>query len=380
MTFTDLGVVPELVAALAAQQITEPTAIQQAAWPVLSAGKSAYLAAETGTGKTLAYLLPLLCRIDTALTTPQVVVAAPTHELAIQIQHLCADLTRAAGWPVRSALLIGGTSIPRQLEKLKTKPHLVVGSPGRLRELIALRKLKMHAVATIVVEEADHVLAQESLADVQSTLLAAPRDRQLVFVSATVTPACTEAIAAFTPDVVMVATRPNQVNPAIEHLYLVCEERDKPDVLRRLLHALGASRTMVFVHRSETAEVVTAKLRHHHMAVADLHSVRLKEDRRQAMAGFRSGEVPVLIVSDVAARGLDIADITHIVNLDAPTASMGYLHRVGRTARARASGQAITLFTQDEETRLVTRFERELGIVLQPVHLREGQVRVSTPV
>ena len=288
MTFADLGVAPDLAAALAAQQITEPTAIQQAAWPVLIAGRSAYLTAETGTGKTLAYLLPLLSRIDPALTVPQVVIAAPTHELAVQIQRLCAELTRTAGLPVRSALLIGGTSVPRQLEKLKAKPHLVVGSPGRLRELIALRKLKMHAVASIVVEEADHVLAQQSLADVQSTLQAAPRDRQLVFVSATVTPECTAAIESFAPDVAMVATRANQVNAAIEHLYLVCEQRDKPDILRRLLHALGAARAMVFVHRSETAEVVAAKLGHHHVAVADLHSVRLKEDRRQAMANRAS--------------------------------------------------------------------------------------------
>src|SRR2546426_671586 len=216
MIFAEIGVRPELVAALAKQQITEPTAIQIAALPVLLAGKDAYLNAETGTGKTLAYLLPIFCRLDAKQEATQVLIVAPTHELAIQIQRQCCDLAQNAGWPIRSLLLIGGTSLDRQIDKLKKKPHIGVGSPGRIRE----------------------------------------------------------------------------------HLYLVCEERDKPEVLRKLLHALRPQRAMVFVHRNETAEKVAAKLAYHQIPVADLHGASDKRDRKQAMDDFRSARVRVLIASD----------------------------------------------------------------------------------
>ena len=374
-TFPELGVPPDLVAALTKQQITEPTAIQVDALPLLRGGKDAYLNAETGTGKTLAYLLPLFDRLDVRRAETQVVIVAPTHELAIQIQRQCCDLAQNAGRPVRVLLLIGGTSMERQIDKLKRKPHMVVGSPGRIRELLALGKLKGHTVRSIVIDEADRLLIAESRPDIDAIVKATPRDRQMIFASATEQPESAAAIAVLAPEVVMLQTGATPVNPHIEHFYLVCEERDKPDVLRKLLHAIRPGRAMVFVHRNETAEEVAAKLAHHKITAADLHGAYDKLDRKQAMDDFRSGKVRVLITSDLAARGLDIREITHIFNLDAPSQSKAYLHRVGRTARAGAAGQAVTLMTE-AEVRLVHRFESELGIVLQPVRLREGRVEI----
>jgi superfamily II DNA/RNA helicase len=373
MTFTEIGVPADLVAALAKQQITEPTPIQTVAYPVLLSGKDAYLNAETGTGKTLAYLLPLFGRIDAGLAATQLAIIAPTHELALQIQRQCLELAQNAGRPVRTLLLVGGTVLDRQIEKLKTKPHIVVGSPGRLRELIQLRKLKAHTVRCVVVDEADRLLAAESEPAVRELLHVMPRDRQLVFASATEMPESAAVIASLSPGVVMLRTAPAPVSAAIEHLGLVCEERDKPDVLRSLFHALKPPRMMVFVHRTETAEIVSAKLAHHHIAVAQLHGAFDKQKRKQAMEDFRSGRAPVMIASDVAARGLDIPGVTHIVNLDVPTLSKAYLHRVGRTGRAGASGVAISCFTA-AETQLARRFESELGIVIHRVRLREGRL------
>src|SRR5436190_10565998 len=373
MSFAEIGVRPELVAALAKQRITEPTAIQLAAMPVLLAGRDAYLNSETGTGKTLAYLLPIFGRLDVSREATQVVVLAPTHELAIQIQRQCTDLAQHSGWPVRTLLLIGGTSTERQIEKLKTKPHVVVGSPGRIRELIGMRKLKTPAISCVVIDEADRLLLSDGLPDVRAIIGATPAGRQLVFASATEQPESAEAIAALATDVTMLRTGTSPVNENIEHRYLVCEERDKPDVLRKLLHALPPGRVMVFVHRNDTAEMVAAKLAHHKIAVANLHAAADKQDRKQAMEDIRSGRVPVLITSDVAARGLDIAGVANIVNFDVPTQSKAYLHRVGRTARAGARGWATTLMTADE-VRLVPRFESELGIVMHHVRLREGRV------
>ncbi len=373
MTFTDLKILPELVSALSKQDITNPTPIQIAALPVLLAGKDAYLHAETGTGKTLAYLLPIFCRLDVALAATQVIIIAPTHELAIQIHRQCCDLAQNAAWPVRSVLLIGGTSTDRQIEKLKKKPHIVAGSPGRIGELLAKGKLKAKHVFSIVIDEADRLLNDESLPTLLPVLKAAPLTRQLIFASATVEPETPGVTASLAPGLEMLATGAVAVNENIDHLYLICEERDKPDELRKLLHALEPERAIVFVHRNDLAEKIAARLAHHHIPAADLNAALNKLDRKQAMEGLRSGAIRVLIASDVAARGLDIKGVTHIFNFDVPTMSKAYLHRVGRTGRAGAKGVAVTLATE-AEARVVPRYEKELGITLHQVRMREGQV------
>lgn len=373
MTFTDLKVPPELIAALAKQDITDPTPIQIAALPVLLAGQDAYLHAETGTGKTLAYLLPLFCRLDAAQAATQAVIVAPTHELAIQIQRQCCDLAQNAGWPIRSLLLIGGTSTDRQIDKLKKKPHLVVGSPGRIAELLGRGKLKAQHVRSIVVDEADRLLSEESLLDVRAIIQAAPGTRQLIFASATLEPQSMAAIATLAPQLAMLQAGAAAVNENIEHLYLVCEERDKPDELRKLLYALEPERAIVFVHRNDLAEKVAAKLAHHHVPAADLNAALDKQERKRAMDGFRSAEIRVLIASDVAARGLDIKGVTHIFNFDVPTLSKAYLHRVGRTGRAGAKGLAVSLVTEIE-ARVIRRYQEELGIAIQRVRMREGRM------
>lgn len=373
MTFTELQLAPALIAALEQQQITDPTPIQSAALPVLLAGRDAYLHAETGTGKTLAYLLPIFCRLDTALAATQAVVIAPTHELALQIHRQSCDLAQNAGWPVRSLLLIGGTSTERQIDKLKKKPQLVVGSPGRIAELIGKGKLKAQHVRSIVIDEADRLLSEESLLAVRAIIQAAPRTRQLIFASATLERDSTSIVTELAPDFVMLQAGAAAVNENIEHLYLLCEERDKTDELRKLLHALEPERAIVFVHRNDIAGRIASKLEHHKIPAADLNAALDKEDRKHAMDGFRKGDIRVLIASDIAARGLDIKGVTHIFNFDVPTLSKGYLHRVGRTGRAGAKGLAVTLMTE-VEARLVRRYQEELGIVMQCVRMREGKV------
>ena len=373
MLFTDLLLPTDLIAALAKQQISDPTPIQSAALPVLMAGKDAYLNAETGTGKTLAYLLPLFTRIDPAQAATQVVIVAPTHELAIQIHRQSCDLAQNAGRAIRSVLLIGGTATDRQIDKLKAKPHIVVGSPGRIVELIERGKLKTKHIRGIVVDEADRLLHDESLEWIQKIVSAAPAARQLIFASATIESQTRQVMATLSPDAVMLCPGTAAVNENIEHLYLVCEERDKPDVLRKLLHAFDVPRSIVFVHRNDVAERVAAMLSHHKLVVADLNAELGKMDRKQAMDGIRSGAIRIMIASDLAARGLNILGVTHVFNLDVPTMSKAYLHRVGRTARAGAKGTAVSLVTETE-ARLVRRYENELGITMQCIRVRDGRV------
>lgn len=373
MTFTELQLAPELTAALAKQQISDPTPIQSAALPVLLAGRDAYLHAETGTGKTLAYLLPIFCRLDTAQAATQAVIVAPTHELALQIHRQCCDLAQNAGWPVRSLLLIGGTSTERQIEKLKKKPHVVVGSPGRIAELLAKGKLKAQYVRSVVIDEADRLLSDESTLAVRAIIQAAPRTRQLIFASATLERESMATVKEWAPELLMLQAGAAAVNENIEHIYVICEERDKPDQLRKLLHALAPERAIVFVHRNDVAERIALKLAHHKIPAADLNAALHKEARKRAMDGFRSGQIRVLIASDIAARGLDIKGVTHVFNFDVPTLSQAYLHRVGRTGRAGVKGLAVTLMTEIE-ARLVRRYQEELGIAMQCVRTREGRV------
>ncbi len=344
---------------------------------MLRGGGDAYLNSETGTGKTLAYLLPILGALELEPPATQAIVAAPTHELALQIHRQCCDLAQNAGMPVRALLLIGGTPLDRQVEKLKARPHVVVGTPGRLQELIQMGKLKTPAIRTLVLDEADRLLADEGVAQVQKIVRALPPNRQIVCVSATEQAESSQALAAITPELPML--RPGAaatVNADITHLYLFCQERDKPRVLRQLLRATDPERALVFTHQNTTAENVAAQLEHHGITAAALHGANDKFARKQAMDDFRSGAAQVLIASDVAARGLDLPGVTHIVNLDMPSESKAYLHRAGRTGRAGVPGVCITLVTE-RDARLVRRYERELGIGLQCVMLRAGQLHAA---
>ena len=374
--FSDLGIAPALESALAADGITEPTAIQVEAIPALLAGKNAYLSSETGTGKTLAYLLPLFAQIDPGQRTLQVIIVVPTHELAMQIFAVGRDLAQQAGLPIRVQALIGGVSTKRQLEKLKSKPHIIVGTPGRISELIKIRKIKPHTVKSIIVDEVDRLLVGESLTEIRGIIKATLRERRLVFVSATQRAETSQEAAVLAPDLVQIRAGADQVNAAIEHFYIECEERDKPEVLRKLLRALRPERAIVFMHRNANAEVLAAKLAHHQIAVVDLHGAHDNARRKKAIDDFRQADAKVLIASDIAARGLDIRGVSHVFNFDIPTQSKDYLHRVGRTSRAGSAGCAVSLMTA-QELRLVKRYRSELDIALRVGHLSGGVFNVE---
>ena len=376
MSFSDLGIIPALESALAADGITEPTAIQVEAIPALLAGKNAYLSAETGTGKTLAYLLPLFAQIDPGQRALQVIIVVPTHELAMQIFAVGRDLAQQAGLPIRVQALIGGVSTKRQLEKLKSKPHIIVGTPGRISELIEIRKVKPHTVKSIIVDEVDRLLVGESLTEIRGIIKATLRERRLVFVSATQRAETSQEAAALAPGLVQIHAGADQVNAAIEHFYIECEERDKPEILRKLLRALRPERAIVFVHRTANAEVLAAKLAHHQIAVVDLHGAHDNAWRKKAIDDFRQADAKVLIASDIAARGLDIRGVSHVFNFDIPTQSKDYLHRVGRTSRAGSAGCAVSLMTA-QELRLVKRYRSELDIALRVGHLSRGVFNVE---
>lgn len=371
MDFSELALNPKWVAALADQDIRQPTDIQQQAIPAVLQETDTYITSETGTGKTLAYLLPLLERLDASVRSLQVVILAPTHELALQIHEQVRVLTTAAGGEVRSQALIGGVSYKRQLEQLKAKPHVVAGTPERVLELIGSRKLKMHEVIAVVVDEADRLLVDQVRETVESVIRAAPRRRQLVFVSATQQAQAGDEIRELAPDLVMVDTGSDRMNRSIEHLFVIAEHRKKPEMLRRLIHATQPERALVFVHRNTSTEELAGKLNFHDLSAVWIHGAADRMDRQQAMEAFRRGDARVMISSDLSARGLDLPGVTHVFNLDPPTRSQDYLHRAGRTGRAGEAGCSILLLDPQEQ-KLVARYARDLDIELRSVRLEGG--------
>lgn len=373
MTFEQFGLLPSLTLALEKLKLTVPTPVQLQAISIVQAGSDTYINAETGSGKTLAYLLPLYQVLNVERSATQVLIIVPTHELALQIHRVSCDLAQHAGMAVRNVLLIGGTASDRQIEKLKKKPQIIIGTPGRVLELIERGKIKLSDLKTLVIDEADRLLAEDSLEMVQKIVRACPGRRQLVFVSATEQPKSKQYMEQLSPNLVRLHSEELIINQNIDHFYMVVEERDKPDALRKLIHATKTEKVIVFVHRNETAEDVAAKLEHHKIIVADLHSTHEKEVRKQSMQNFRSGKARVLIASDIAARGLDIPGITHVFNLDLPSKGKDYLHRVGRCGRAGARGVAVSILIKPE-VRLIELFEQTLGIQMRQVTLREGQM------
>jgi len=370
MSFSHLGIHPALAQLLDGRGLT-PLPVQEAGLPVLLAGKSAMLVSRTGSGKTLAYLLPILSRIDPQTPLAQAMVLAPTHELAMQIAHVARDLCRDAGLDIRIQPLIGGVAVARQVDGLKKKPHVLVGSAGRVTHLMGLGKLRLGDVRWLVLDEADRLLVEEGLEHVRRIAADLGPQTRFVFVSATEGPASTRVARGLAPNLETVRVAEERVSPAIRHCFLVCEERDKIEWLRKVVRGLEPRRTLVFVHRGASAERLAERLHFHQLAVADLHGARDKFARQAALEAFRKGQATVLMASDIAARGLDISEVDLVVNLDVPTQSRDYLHRAGRTGRAGAAGMVLSLMTEGE-TRLARRYAEDLGIDLEAVRLVRG--------
>ena len=373
-SFAELGIQGALVQGLAKAGITVPTQIQEEVIPEVLAGKDVVGQSATGTGKTLAFLLPLFQKIDHARRDTQAIVLAPTHELAMQIFREAQLLADNSGLPVTSAVIIGDVNIARQIDRLKERPHLLVGSSGRILELIQKRKINAQTVKTIVLDEADRLLDDNHRVSATAIIKATQKDRQLLLFSATIPTAALEKALGMSNDAVVVTiAAPAAVPVEIEHLYFVVETRDKIEFLRKLLASLQVDRALVFVNTSAAIEETVAKLCHHGVAATGIHGSSVKKDRQGAMESFRDGRTGVLVASDLAARGLDIAGISCVINLELPEDPQAYQHRAGRTGRAGATGMTLSIIDRAEEKRIAF-LEKKLNVKILPKRLAFGKI------
>lgn len=371
-SFAGLGIVEPLVAKLADYGITEPSPVQAECIPAALEGRDILAGSQTGTGKTLAFLLPLLQKIDTGDKSLQGLILAPTQELAIQIQREAEKYGEVLGVNVQA--LIGGAAMKRQLERLRLHPQLVVGTPGRIREILALRKLKLHKVHTVVVDEVDQMFQLGGTGDLEQILRGTLRDRQLMFLSATIDQQIHKLAEKEMKDPVRIGIEPEQrTSKSLEHLYFTCEEREKIDMLRRIIRQFDSERSIVFINNTDHIAEVEAKLNHVGLLAGALYGDADKATRSVTLKRFREGKIKVLVASDVAARGLDIEELGLVINLDPPIDSEHYVHRVGRTGRMGRQGLAVSIITNREEF-IIRKFSRELGIDIKLRRLYGGKV------
>jgi len=364
---------------LAGRGLTEPTEVQVAVRQPFLAGKNLLVQSGTGTGKTLAYLIPLFERLDPQRKDLQGLVLAPTQELAVQIHRqmelLAADLAPARS--VRTVSLMGGVNLLRQLEQLKAKPHLAVGTPGRVLELLEKKKITGHFLSSVVLDEAYRLLDDTSVVAVRAILKTTLKSRQLSLFSASLPPATVAIASGLASDWLSLLLEPEMPIPAgIRHWSFASELQHKNDLLRQLLHAIAPSKALVFLNKPDQIELVAAKLRHHGLQAESLYGTRFKEDRQKAMKAFASGSASILVASDLAARGLHIDGISHVFHFDIPENPLDYQHRCGRTGRLGHVGTSVALSTEYELGRL-REFEKTFSITVVPQSLHHGKVQLK---
>lgn len=374
ITFNQLGLEESLVNALKEQGIVEPTAIQEQVIPLILATRDVMGQSETGTGKTLAYLLPIFQNIDTLKKETQAMILTPTHELAIQIQRVIETLSENSGLKVTSTAIIGNVNILRQIDKLKQKPHIIVGSSGRILELITKKKIVAQTVKTIVLDEADRLFDENNSPLVKSVIKTTLSRTQLLLFSATLPQTTYQRASELlkNPEIIRV-TNKIMIAPTIEHMYFLAEQRDKIEVLRKLIRIIIPTRALIFINKSEEIEKMVEKLRYHGLEVEGIYGGAKKTERKKAIDDFRSGKSTLLVASDLAARGLDITGITHIFNLDLPEDPQLYLHRVGRTGRAGNSGSAISIVNA-KEVLYMKKLESTFEIRVSPKVMLHGKM------
>ena len=347
MKFNELHLSAELLAEIDKAGFVEASPIQEQTIPLAMAGKDVIGQAQTGTGKTAAFGFPTLEKIDTEDPTVQALIIAPTRELAVQSQEELFRFGRSKGVKVRS--VYGGSSIEKQIKALKSGAHIVVGTPGRLLDLIKRKALKLNHVETLILDEADEMLNMGFLEDIESIISRVPEERQTLLFSATMPDAIKRIGVKFMkePEHVKIAAK-ELTTELVDQYYIRVKENEKFDTMTRLMDVEQPELSIVFGRTKRRVDELTRGLKIRGFRAEGIHGDLDQGKRLRVLRDFKNGNLDVLVATDVAARGLDISGVTHVYNYDIPQDPESYVHRIGRTGRAGKSGQSITFVAPNE--------------------------------
>ncbi|HWQ40116.1 MAG TPA: DEAD/DEAH box helicase [Burkholderiales bacterium] len=385
MQFSQLGLIPELLQAVADQGYTEATPVQSEAIPAILLGRDVMAAAQTGTGKTAGFVLPMLQRlvgyvnnsVSPARHPVRALILAPTRELAAQVE----ESVRVYGKYIalRSAAIYGGVPIDPQIAQLRQGAEILVATPGRLLDHVQSRSVTFHAVEFLVLDEADRMLDMGFLPDIKRILSLLPPRRQNLLFSATYSEEIRALAKQLLNDPVHVEVAPrNSVTETVTHTIYEVASAAKRDVLVSLVRARDMRQVLVFCNTKIGAGRLAYRLQKDGVEAAAIHSDRTQAERMQALAEFKEGRIRVLVATDIAARGLDIEGLPFVINYDVPANPEDYVHRIGRTGRAGSSGEAISLMSGEERDKLAAierLIKRKLAVQKAPAPVRAPRMQ-----
>ena len=363
-TFAELGLSPEILQALHDVGYELPSPIQEQAIPPLLEGKDVIGQAQTGSGKTAAFGLPMIQYLDPSEREPQALVLTPTRELCIQVTQALRAYGSRRGVDV--VAVFGGAPIRSQQSQLRAGGQIVVGTVGRVKDLISRHSLMLHSCRYVVLDEADEMLDLGFIEDVERILSLTPSSRQTALFSATMPPPIRRLAEKYLYDPVTVKVKAATLTvDTVEQFALEVKPRDKVDRLIEVLQSEHPTQAIVFVRTKIRCDELYRRLRDRGMDVRALHGDMTQGARDGVMISFKDGRLPLLVATDVAARGLDISGVSHVINYDVPTSPDVYVHRIGRTARVGRSGRAITFF-EPRQRKEITAIEKHAGVTLAP--------------
>lgn len=377
VSFSGLGLSPKILEALARLKFTTPTPIQHQAIPVAAQGKDVIGIAQTGTGKTLAFALPLLQQISQ--TKKQGLILLPTRELAVQVEEAIRKV--GASFGLKTAVIIGGASMYNQLNALRRGPHIVIGTPGRICDHLERKSLSLKNVGVLILDEADRMLDMGFMPQIQQILQHVPKERQTLLFSATMPPAIVQIAAKYMKLPVQVEVAPaGTIAEKIEQELFIIPRDQKNRLLDKLLKQYTGT-VLVFSRTKYGAKKICRSVNDMGHRAAEIHSNLSLSQRQRSLRGFKTGEFRVLIATDIAARGIDVTDIELVINYDLPDNLDDYVHRVGRTGRAGKTGRAISFVTPDQrgKIRIIERLVK-VALKISPLpELPAGRVQTYAP-
>ncbi|MHC4913617.1 MAG: DEAD/DEAH box helicase [Planctomycetota bacterium] len=369
MPFKTFGLSDPLVQGILAAGYTAPTEVQSQVIPAAIAGKDIIGCAQTGTGKTAAFVLPILNRLSherpPKKRSVRSLIITPTRELALQIENFILRYGRFLN--LRTLAVYGGVNIKRQFTALRRGVDIVVATPGRLLDHMRQRTIDLRRVEIFILDEADRMLDMGFIRDVQKIIAALPKNRQTMLFSATVTPEISSLARGVqkSPLMIQIGRPRNPIETITQNIYLV-EKHRKIDFLLHLLQDRQLSSVLVFSRTKHGADRIQRHLERAGVVSVAIHSSRNQSQRERAMDGFKGGKYRVMVATDIAARGIHVTDISHVINFDVPAFPEDYIHRIGRTGRAEATGDAITFVSRDEQ-KYLRRIEKFIGRDFTPL-------------